>query len=278
MKLTILGSGTCASQLAGIPNRYPPAFIVEWERERMLFDCSEGVRFRLEQAGYDYAAIRHIAISHSHPDHYALTHYVQSVFCKGLWGGKDPKSKDDEQSRQDTLFIYCPPTIADEFQTLWNIYIPDSKDRYFPWPTLVFCPMAANETSYRVGQGVLTARKVHHGHGRVDARAYRLETPEGTFVYSGDTGECPGIREIAAGADCFVVECSARIGDEETPIGYGHLNPRLVGDIAKEARVKRVVIFHYTGLDGDEAMAEEVRRAGYTGEFIVGKDFQAIKF
>jgi ribonuclease BN (tRNA processing enzyme) len=69
MKLTILGSGTDASQLPGIPNRFPPGFLVEWDNEKILFECSEGIRFRLEQIGIDYASIRHLAISHSHPDH-----------------------------------------------------------------------------------------------------------------------------------------------------------------------------------------------------------------
>lgn len=264
MKLTILGAGTCASQLPGIPNRTPPAFLVEWGNERMLFDCSEGVRFRLEAAGYDYASITHIAISHAHPDHYALAHYIQSVFCKGLWG--------DPASRENELNVYCPPTIAREFPALWKMYTPDLQGKYLDWPKLVFRPFTTDETRYAIGEGTLSARSVYHGFGRVDARAYRLETPKGVFVYSGDTGECEGIRNIAKNADMLVIECSARIGDEETPVAYGHLNPRLVGDIAKQGNVKKVIIFHNTGLEPDSALIAEVRNAGFEGEVIIGAD------
>ena len=83
MRLTILGSGTCVSQINGIRNRFPPAFLIEDKNnEKILFECSEGIRFRIEKAGYNYSDIEHIAISHSHPDHFALVHYLQSLFCK----------------------------------------------------------------------------------------------------------------------------------------------------------------------------------------------------
>src|SRR3989338_2756877 len=115
MKVTILGSGTCASQLPGICNRYPPAFLVGFGGEKILFECSEGVRFRLEQAGFDYADIHHIAVSHAHADHCALVHYVQSVFCKGLW--------DKTKPRNEEIQIYAPKQIADDFHNTWNFHL-----------------------------------------------------------------------------------------------------------------------------------------------------------
>ncbi|MFY9457381.1 MAG: MBL fold metallo-hydrolase [Candidatus Spechtbacterales bacterium] len=101
MEVTVLGSGVCASQLPGVPNRYPPGFLVEWGKDsKVLFECSEGIRFRLEQAGYDYCDIHHIVISHAHPDHFALPHYLQSVFVRGLYLG--------EKYQNPELHVYCP--------------------------------------------------------------------------------------------------------------------------------------------------------------------------
>ncbi len=61
MKLTILGAGVGASGLAGAA-QYPPGFLLEWDdasaqdgKQKILFDCSEGVGFRLAQAGYEYS-------------------------------------------------------------------------------------------------------------------------------------------------------------------------------------------------------------------------------
>jgi ribonuclease Z len=265
MKVTILGSGTCGSQLPGIPNRFPPAFLVEWQGERILFDCSEGVRFRLEQAGYTYADVHHIAISHTHADHNALVHYIQSICCFNLWAG--PPNND--------INIYATKQIIDDFPTLWKIYVPDDPDRTLhKWPKLHFFSMPDANPSVQIGSGTLSAVKVYHGFGKTDAISFRLETPEGVFVYSGDTGECEGIRSISRDADLFICEASARIGDFQNPGNYGHLHPLIVGDIAKQANVKKVVFFHYTGLDADDAMIADCRKSGYAGEVVCGKDFE----
>jgi hypothetical protein len=49
MKLIALGTGVCASNLPDIVNREPPGFLVRVGVENILFDCSEGIRFRLEK-------------------------------------------------------------------------------------------------------------------------------------------------------------------------------------------------------------------------------------
>src|SRR5262249_1096686 len=98
MKLTILGSGTCGSQMPNVVNRFPPAFVFECNQDKIMFDCSEGVRFRLETAGFKYADIHHVAISHTHPDHYAFVHYLQAVACYGNWIGP----------RNEEINLYAP--------------------------------------------------------------------------------------------------------------------------------------------------------------------------
>ena len=267
MKLTILGSGTDASQIPGIPNRYPPGFLVEWDQEKVLFDCSEGVRFRLEKVGVDYASIRHLAISHSHPDHYALPQFLQSVWNKGLWGGKHFTDHD--------LHIYGPKELVADYKKLWHMYHPDF-DNVLPLPRLKFHEMSDSE-SFEVSGAKLTAEKVHHGFGKLDAVGFRLEHGGSVFAYSGDTGECEGVGKIAQDADVFVCEASSKIGEDNSR-EYGHLNPFQVGNIAKQARVKKLVLFHYSGLDPDDKIIAECRRSGYKGEIVIGKDFEEFEF
>lgn len=289
MRVIILGSGTCASGIPGIPDRQPPAFLVEWDEDgltqRVLFDCSEGVRFRLEAAGVNYTDIRHVAISHTHPDHCAIFHFCQSLFCKGLFGG--------EKFWSPELSIYCPNTLVRNFKRMWAFHTPETP--VFPFPTIrlmrmssrIAVPeyrgfgtktvrMSSRMRPVRIGSAKLFALPVYHGFGKVDALAFRLETPSGTFVYSGDTGECAGIRGIAQHADIFVCEASALIGDEKNPHEYGHLNPRLAGEIARETGVKKLVFFHYTGINSDEEIIADCRRGGYTGPVVVGKDRQLV--
>lgn len=194
-------------------------------------------------------------------------HYIQSVLNKGHWGGERFKNKE--------LNIYCPDQIAKDFPTYWRIHLPEWEERYYPFPKLIFKPMSSEKERFQIGNGILTARKVYHGWGKTDALAFRLETPEGVFVYSGDYGDCKGIREITKNADIFVSECTKPIG--EPPNDYGHIDPYAAGDIARNSGAKKIVFFHYTGLDEDEAIIKDCRRSGYAGEAMVGKDFQVIE-
>jgi ribonuclease BN (tRNA processing enzyme) len=268
MKLTILGSGTDASQLPGIPNRYPPGFLVEWGNEKLLFECSEGIRFRLERVGIDFTSISNLAISHSHPDHYALPQFYQSIWNTAQWS---------KMSRAEhELNIYASSQLNDNFSSLWSKFHPDLPNM-LPLPHLNFVAME-NSKSVKIGEAKLLAFPVFHGFGKVGALAFRLEMPDKkVLVYSGDTGECEGIRKAAERADIFICEASARIGDEESPKKYGHLNPFVAGDIALKSNVKKIIFFHYTGLDSDQAIIKECQRSGFSGEIVVGKDFQTFE-
>lgn len=271
MKLHILGSGVCASQLGNqIPNRFPPGFVVEWENQKIMFECSEGIRFRLEKMGFDYGSIKHLAISHCHPDHYNLVHYYQSIYCKGLWCK-------GENYKKFQIKVFCPDFIKKTFPSLWKCHIPEiSKQNHYDFPALKFFPMSDERKRHKISNGILSAKKVSHGFNKVDALAYRLETPQSTFVFSGDTGDCKGIREVVKNANLFLCECSARINSK--PGAYGHLTPKLAGEIAKDGNVKTIVFYHYTGLDSDKMIIKDCLSSGFTGKVIVGKDFRTISF
>jgi ribonuclease BN (tRNA processing enzyme) len=271
MKITILGAGVGSSHFPtkSQANIYPPGFLLEWGAgEKMLLECSDGIYNRIEAAGTDFTKIHHVAVSHSHADHYAFMPFYQASYLKGLWGGEEYKNME--------LSLYAPNFLVEQFLIFFNAQFPERNGELFEWPTLTLRGMSSGDNLYDIGTGKLTAKKVHHGWGKADALAYRLQTPEGVIAYSGDTGECEGIREIAQKADIFICECSAAIGTEVAK-DYGHLAPHNVGQIAKDCGVKKVVLFHYTGLDSDENMIAAVKNAGYTGEVIAGKDSQVIQ-
>jgi ribonuclease BN (tRNA processing enzyme) len=264
MKILALGTGTCASNLPNIVNREPPGFLVTVGDTQILFDCSEGMRFRLEKVGVEYSGIHHIAISHVHPDHFALIQFIQSMFFRRqLLADKfDP-----------TLNIYCPDTIANEFDTYWNFHLREWPDK-FPTVKLVFHPMSGKDKAFQIGEVKLSAASVYHGFGKVDALAYRVEAFEGIFAYSGDSGQCEGLDIVSKNADIFLCEASARIGDFTNAMKYGHLNPFHAGEVALKNDVKKLILTHYTGLDKDAEMIAEAKRAGYKKEVIIAKDFR----
>ena len=272
MQVTVLGSGVCASDLPGIPNRFPPGFWVTWKEGHLLFDVSEGVRFRLQQIGVTYSTVQHIAITHAHADHYVLPPFLLAAFCHSLWGGV----------KVEQLNLYAPDQIVESWPTLFKIHVPEAPaldthctEEGFLWPKLQWHNLSGGKSAF-IGSAKLIAADVYHGFGRCPALAYRLETAQGVVVYTGDTGDCEGIRQIVRGADLFISEASGRVGQRETSVKYGHLTPYDAGAIAHAGGVKRLLITHYPGLDSDEAMVEDCRKGGFQGEIQIAKDFAVL--
>jgi ribonuclease BN (tRNA processing enzyme) len=269
VRLTILGSGTSSSHVPGIPNRYPPAFLVEWDNETILFDCSEGVRFRLEQVGVLYADIHHIVMSHAHPDHNVLVNYIHSIANRNGM----------VEEKNTSLDIYAPQQIVDDFPAVWKGYVPDDPERKSDvWPKLIFHVMSGeSKRACSIGSGTLTGFEAFHGFGNTDAISLRLETAEGLFAYSGDTGDCPGIRQACIETDIFVCEAAARIGDFAGARAYGHLTPYQAGEIAKDGKVKKLILFHYSGAESEEKIIEDCKSSGFAGEILCAGDFDVFE-
>lgn len=262
MKVTVLGSG-----VSGREDRRPPGFLVEFGAEKVLFECSEGIRFALNEIDCDYSDLKHFVLSHGHPDHFAFTHLVHSIYNH---------RQHQNRPKNPELNLYWPDSVADGFSTNWDYYMAGFKEKQLRWSKLNFYRMTTTR-EVRQKNFVFKSFPVYHSFGQIEALAFRLETAEGLFVYSGDTGLCQGVFEAAKGADLFVCEASARVGERQAfGKGYGHLSPFEAGQVAKQANVKKLILFHYTGFDSDEKILSDCRESGFAGEVIIGKDSQEI--
>jgi ribonuclease BN (tRNA processing enzyme) len=63
-----------------------------------------------------------------------------------------------------------------------------------------------------------------------------------TLAYTGDTGLCPALDELAAEADLLLAEASFRDGDDN-PADL-HLTGRQAGELATRAGARRLVLTH----------------------------------
>jgi ribonuclease BN (tRNA processing enzyme) len=103
--------------------------------------------------------------------------------------------------------------------------------------------------------------------------AYRIEHPSGkSFVYSGDTGFCTEIIDLAKASDLLILECAL---PDDTDIDV-HLTPSLAGKIATQAGVKRLLLCHFYPEVLETDIAEECRKT-FDGELILGRDLLHIK-
>jgi ribonuclease BN (tRNA processing enzyme) len=97
--------------------------------------------------------------------------------------------------------------------------------------------------------------------------AYRVESRGKIFCYSGDADVCPGLVEAARDADLFLCECS--FPDEKKV--EGHLTPTSAGEMAAQARAKRLVLTHfYPIMETIDPIAPCAR--AYRGEVELGQD------
>lgn len=282
MKIHVLGAGTCMNDLPvpGTQNQFPPGFFIRWgdgPLEHLMLECAEGVRFRLPQMGIPLESVRKIAISHAHPDHFALLHYLHSVSVRPMFAG--------ESFRVPELEIYAPASIIDHWPKLWAAQfeeIPDKPDlgttkilwRRFTPQKVGKVPMSCADA---FGGAILQSRSVSHGFGRVDALGFRLEVCGKTLAYSGDTAPCTSLTLLAAGADLFICEAAARIGEGVVGKNYGHLTPFDAGATALAADAKHLLLFHHAGRDTDQAILADCRNSGYRGRVSLARDLTTIE-
>lgn len=265
MGLTViaLGTGVCVDTPHTTFTRQPPGFLIQIDGEHMLFDCSEGIRFRLHMAGVDIATLSHVAVTHAHPDHAALPQFIQSKFCRHLFGAVN--------GRASKLRIYLPKSLARDFPQVWNWHQPENDGGYWNELTPEIIGME-NGFEEEIFPGArLKACTVYHGFGRHPAMGFRLETPYGIVAYTGDSGVCEGVRTLAQSADLLIADCNTRVGQEYTG-GYGHMGPRQCGEVALQSDVKHLWLTHYYDFDAPDAILAEVRAVGYFGKTRLAQD------
>ena len=118
------------------------------------------------------------------------------------------------------------------------------------------------------GQGLkVTALGIPHAN--MPTLAYRVETRDGSIVFSSDqNGTDPKFVDFARNADVLIMHLAIAAG-AANPL---HAAPAVVGRIAQEAGVGRLIVSHIGLFDLDAAIAE--LKKSYTGPLIIGADLQ----
>jgi ribonuclease BN (tRNA processing enzyme) len=109
-------------------------------------------------------------------------------------------------------------------------------------------------------------------HGNVPTLAYRVRTRDVSIVFSNDqTGTDPKFVEFAKGANILLMHLTLGAGATGRNITQ-HASPAVVGRIARDAGVGRLIVSHIGLFDLDAAIAE--LKKFYTGPLTIGVDLQ----
>lgn len=280
-------------------DRSEPATLLIVDRRSYLIDCGIGTVRRLIKADIGSETIKTIFFTHLHPDH-AL-------------GLADVMANDYEHSRvglmagESAVFdIYGPPRTAE---------FVDATFRYVSIPYSVFAaeqlapthpanPFHVHEIPQ---QGfvfkddkirVTAAENSHYTLMPAEFRremksyAYRIETPDGVVVFTGDTGPSDTVTQLAKGADVLVAESTIENYAEEVAslkrraqqnhwdpqhtqtmsahFTESHLDLEHVAQLASKAQVNAVLLYH--GRPSDAAAYVAKVREGFSGPVFVPAD------
>jgi ribonuclease BN (tRNA processing enzyme) len=247
--LTVLGSGTCVPRA----RRGPAGYAIEAGDSLILLDSGSGTLSRLHQVGLDFRALTHAIYTHTHIDHTAdlptllfATNYTPDF------------------QRFPTLHLMGPPGFADFVDKL---AVP------WPWtrPRGTWLEIGEIDDA-TIDMGSFTVRGVPVDHGGIPANAYRIEAGGKKIVFSGDTGMCDNIVDIARDADVLIIEASFPVNEDP---GW-HLTAAEAGRVATQAGARLVILTHlYPACDKADMVA--LCQSEYDGPVRLAEDLMRVE-
>ena len=243
MRLTIVG---CSGSYPG-PESPASCYLVEAEHTsesgetrtwRILLDLGNGSLGQLHRYA-DPLALDAVFISHLHADH-----------CLDLCGYYVMR-KYHPTGPQPRIPVWGPAGTAERMARAYDLPLEPGMTEEFDFRVY--------GEPVDIGPFRVEAREVVHP---VTAFALTVTADGRTLAYSGDTGPCPALDEVATGAHLLLAEASFRACDDNPP--DLHLTGADCGRTAAKAGVEKLVVTHVPPwYDPADALAEA--RAEWSG-------------
>jgi ribonuclease BN (tRNA processing enzyme) len=239
VRLTVVG---CSGSYPG-PDSAASCYLLEAEHEgrtwRVLLDLGSGALGTLHRF-VDPTTLDAVLVSHLHPDHYFD---ISGLYVLWKYHPDGPRPR---------IPVWGPKGTAKQCARAYGL----SRD-----------PGMGNEFDFHeydgqpVRLGPFTVRLERMAHP-VRAFGMRVEGDGRVLVYSGDTGPCRALVELARGADLLLAE-SAFVEGGRNPADL-HMTGRQAGATAREAGAARLVLTHIPPWHDPEVCLVEAREA-YSG-------------
>jgi ribonuclease Z len=251
----------------------------------LQFDAGRSTVLRLMEAGTPPHALTAVFLTHVHSDHVvglpdlAMTRWIQQQLV-----------------RSGPLVVVAPDGVAARF--VRRMLEPYDDDLELRVEHVGAAPIEVDLRPFAVpavpevvwtsddGRVRVLAAAVHH-EPVPEAVAFRVETPDGVVVVSGDTRVCAEVEQLSRGADVLVHEACRTSALApviagtvyETIFSY-HADTAELGAMAARAGVPHVVLTHLIpppeSTADAAAFAEDLRKGGYEGRITVGEDLTSV--
>lgn len=247
-KIFVLGAGTPTPT----PHRWGSAFAIEVGGETLMVDCGPAATWKLVKVGIFPTRVDYLFFTHHHFDH----DVDYPCFLLSRW--------DQSIGKENQLRVFGPTlteTVTERILGEGGAFVHDWKARV-GWPASLRVYQNRGGTLPRqppavlardVGPGLIhagrewrmTAAPAEHAQPFLDSLAYRLDSAEGSIVFTGDTQPCETVRDLARGADVMFCMCwDDQDRMEAMGESVGQCGTTGAAKMAREAGVKRLVLVH----------------------------------
>jgi ribonuclease BN (tRNA processing enzyme) len=222
--LTVLG---CSGSIPG-PHAAASGYLIETGDVRVAVDLGNGTLAAL-QTRIDPFTLDALVLSHLHPDH--CTDFSALTVMRKY----HPAPSRD--ARAHRLPVYAPSEAPSR---LVAAYSADAAERATLDLSDVYDFQRLGEGAFNIGSLEVRSERVAHP---CEAYGIRLTSEGRTFAYTGDTGVCAAMVELAKGVDVLLAEASWTHDPGNRPQDL-HLSGHEAGELATQAGVGRLIITH----------------------------------
>jgi ribonuclease BN (tRNA processing enzyme) len=248
------------------------------DQARVLVDMGGGAWSRFGQAQAKVSHLSLLAVSHLHPDHISdlpaflwLSHLERKepLPIVGPSGNDAAPDFSTFLSRlfdeNNGAFPVLGPTLGGKRRDIPPLSVTSSVPLNV---AVIDVTKREPSTAFDREELVVTAQGIPHGN--MPTLAYRVKVRDVSVVFSSDQmGTDPKFVDFAKGANVLIMHLGVGAGANFHPL---HATPDVVGRLAQEAGVGRLIVSHIGIFDLDAALAD--LKNWYTGPLTVGADLQ----
>ena len=267
---------------------------------RFLIDCGEGTQRQILKSGIGFKRLHNILLTHSHLDHILGLAGLISTLTRwenlegiDIWAGAATLRR-VQNLINDVVFIGREPPIPLELLTLAEgTFFEDKKFMVSAFPVRHQGPdnfgfmfqerphrpfLAEKAAALGVPAGPERAQLVAgHPLTLADGREIQPDEvlgdaqPGVKFVYVGDCGGTENLHEVAADADCLVMEATYIDAEGDLAREFGHMTAGGAARFARDAGVKTLILNHISRRNREHELRDEAQ--AILPETFVARDF-----
>ncbi len=250
-KITFLGTA------ASIPskNRDNTSFLFTYKGLYLLVDCSGSIVYKLKKLGINYKKIRHIIITHEHPDHlYGLPHFIHACAYTSM-----------------PLYIFSNKKTLNIIKKMVGLFKLNSKD----YPSVHYIDVFKKPIFFSLKN--LYVKAVPNKH-KSQSFGVLFNWKNKSLFYSSDTALSKKIIQTALECTYLIHDCTASsyFFNRHPSLYRMHTDAKSLTRTFKDTLLKKIIPIHFLLSNKKETMRIKKELQPLKQKIIIPRDFQTI--